>query len=106
MAELLDEAENVVPSPAVQARRMVAQFVKDLVHFEGSQNGLYQNGGPNGPVRNPQFLLAEDKHVVPEPGFQMAFHLRQIEIRTCAGLNLHSRVVEEEQAEVEQGARN
>ena len=34
MPELLDEAENVIPSSAVQTRRMVAQLVEDLVHLE------------------------------------------------------------------------
>src|SRR6266566_804810 len=33
LVELLDSAEDVVPTPAVQARRVLAQFVEYLIHF-------------------------------------------------------------------------
>ena len=44
-AELLDEAEDVVPAAAVEAGRVVAQLVEDLVHLEGGQDRLDQDGG-------------------------------------------------------------
>ena len=38
--ELLDNAEDVIPAARVEARRVVAQLVQDLVHFEGGQHHL------------------------------------------------------------------
>ena len=55
--ELLDEAEDVVPAAAVQPRRMVAQFVQDLVHLERGENRLDQHGGADGALRNAEFIL-------------------------------------------------
>jgi hypothetical protein len=81
IAEFLDEAENVIPAAAVQARGMVAQLVQDLVHFERAENGFDQHRGANGALRDAQRVLRENEHVVPQARFQMALHLGQIEIR-------------------------
>ena len=84
VAELLDEAENVVPTPAIQAGRVLAKLPEDFVHFEGGQNRLDQHGRPDGASRNPEIVLRRQKYVVPQAGFQMAFQFRQIEIRAGA----------------------
>ena len=48
VVELLDEAENVVPTPAVQTGRVVPKFPQDFVHFEGGEDGLDEDGRPDG----------------------------------------------------------
>src|SRR5712672_3733216 len=81
-AKLLDETENVIPAAAVQPRGMLAQFVKDLVHFECRQNRFDQDSGANRSARNAQFILGKTEHVVPQPRLQVTLHLRQVEVRT------------------------
>ena len=56
-------------------------------------------------MRNAELLLAEGEDVVPQARFEMAFHLRQIEIGTGSALDLRRCVVEEEQAEIEERRR-
>ena len=102
VAEFLDEAENVIPAAAVEARRMLSQFPQDLVHFKRRQYGLNQHGGADGAARNPQFLLRHDENIVPETGLQVAFQLGQIEVRSCALGNQPARIVKEVQAEIKE----
>src|ERR1043166_3461002 len=63
--ELLNEAENVVPATAIQARRVVAQFVENFIHFEGGENRLNQDSCANCATRNAEFILSKAKDVVP-----------------------------------------
>ena len=51
-AELLDEAEDVVPAPAVQSRGVIAQLVEDLVHLERREDRLDEHRGADRSVRN------------------------------------------------------
>ena len=44
VAELLDHAEEVVPAPRVQPRRVRPELVEDLVHLEGGEDRLDQHG--------------------------------------------------------------
>ena len=50
----------------------------------------------------PSSCLREKKDVVPQAGFQMALQLGEIEIRAAAAFQQFRRVVEEEQAEIEE----
>ena len=45
--ELLDDAEDVVPAAGVEAGRVVAQLVEDLVHLERGEDRLDQDGRPD-----------------------------------------------------------
>ena len=83
---------------------MVAQLVEDLVHLERGGQGLDQHRDLDGPIGDAQRGLGEDEHLVPEPGLQMALHLRQVEIGAGAGGDLGLGVVEEVEAEIEQRA--
>ena len=40
----------------------------------------------DGAVRDAEPLLREEKHVVPQPRLEMAFHLRQIEVGAGAAV--------------------
>lgn len=44
----LDEAEDVIPSSTVKARRMSPQLVEDLLHLERRGERLDQDSGANG----------------------------------------------------------
>ena len=102
---LLDtKAENVVPTAAIQAGRMIAQFVQNLVHFKRGENRFDQNGSANGALRNSQLVLRKNEHVIPETRFEMTLHLWKIEIWPGAARDLVLRVMEKEQAEIEEGA--
>ncbi len=104
VAEFLDEAENVIPAPAIQSRRVIAQFVENLVHLERGQDGFDQHGGADRAARDAQFVLGETEHIVPQARLQMALHLGQIEVWPGAFADQSLRVVEEVQPEIEQRA--
>src|SRR6266545_1226858 len=105
-AEFLDEAEDVIPAPAVESRGMITQLVEDFVHLEGGGDRLDQHRRADRPARGSQRRLRGDEDVVPQPGFEVALELRQVEVRTRAFRDQRSGVVEEEQAEVEQRPRH
>ena len=52
---------------------MILDLVKDLLHLEGRSDSLEENGGPNGPLRNPHVILGGDEDVVPEPAMSEAY---------------------------------
>ena len=56
VAELLDEAEDVVPAAAVEPGDVVAQLVEDLVHLEGGQDRLDQHRGLDRAARQAQLV--------------------------------------------------
>ena len=104
LAEGLDHAEQVVPAPRVQARGVVAQLPENLVHLEGGQDRLDQDGGLDRPVRKGERLFGEGEDVVPEPRLEVALELGEVEVRPGAAVEQPAAVVEEVQAEVEERA--
>src|SRR5260370_16983139 len=95
LGELLDSTEDVVLTPAVQARRVLAQFVEYLIHFKGCQDGLDEHGGANGAPGDAQFLLGQHKYVIPEAGFHGILALGQVEIRSTSLPQQRPPIVEE-----------
>lgn len=122
LAELLDEREDVIPSAAVESRTVLPKFINDLqlqsvfcrydggerkpylVHFESSSDCLNENCGTNGSSRNANVVLREIEHIIPQPGFQMGFHLGQIEVGAGATLDQLLRIMEEVETKVEEAA--
>src|SRR5207244_2406707 len=104
--ELLDDAEDVVPPARVEARGVVPEFVQDLLHLEGRRNRLDEGGGLHGADGNPEGLLREPEHLVPEASLQMALHLRQVKVRAGPASPKLLRVVEEVEPEVHQAPRD
>src|ERR1700733_4691940 len=102
--EFLNEAKDVVPTSAIQSRRVLAQFVKNFVEFEGSQNGFNQYRGAYRAMRYAQGILRVDENIVPETRFQMTFDLWQIKIRTAAGRKKLLGIVKKIECEVEERA--
>src|ERR1700730_2696152 len=101
IAEPFDEAENVIPAAAVEPGRVIAQLIQDLVHFERGENRFNEHSGADGAARHAQSILSEVEDIVPEPGFQMALQLRQVEVRTGTVLDGLFCVMKKEQSEVE-----
>jgi len=99
--ELLDATENVIPAPDVEAGRVLAQLVEYFVHLERGEHGFDQCRRLDGPLRHTQRILRHHENIVPQPGFEMAFHLRQVKVRPAVGGEQGLRVVEEIQREVE-----
>jgi len=58
---------------------VVAQLVEDLLHFEGGEDGLDQDRRPMLPGHADR-ILGELEDVIPEPRFEVAFELGQVEV--------------------------
>ena len=100
-AELLDDAEDVVPAAAVEPGRVLAQLVEDLVHLEGGEDRLDEDGGADGAPREPRSLLDHQEDVVPEARLEVALELGQVEVRPRALGQQGRGVVEHVEREVE-----
>ena len=85
---------------------MLAQLVEDLLHLERREDGLDQHAALDGALRHAQVILRLHEDVVPEARLEVALHLWQIEVRPGAAAELLLRVVEEEEAEVEDAGRH
>ena len=102
--ELLDHAEDVVPTSGVQPRCVVAELVEDLVHLERREDRLDQDRGADRSAFDPEPVLRPPEDVVPQARLEMALELREVEVRTGASLELLAGVVEEREPEVEEAA--
>jgi hypothetical protein len=102
--ELLDDAEDVVPAAGVEAGRVVAQLVEDLLHLEGGEDRLDEDRRLDRARRQVETLLREVEDVVPEAGLEVALELGQVEVRAAALVEQALPVVEEVEPEVEEAA--
>src|SRR5580692_7845434 len=102
--KLLDKAEDVVPPPAIQSRRMVAQLVENFIHLKTSQNRLNQHSALDASLRHTKLMLRADEDLVPEACFKMALDFWQVEIRATPTSQQLFRVMKEVEAEIENGA--
>src|SRR2546423_134028 len=105
-AKRLDDAEEVIPTTRVEPCRMVAKLVENLLHLEGRVDRLDQRRRANASARYAEGVLSKTEDVVPQARLEMAFHLRQVEIRARAPVERFARIVEEVQAEVEEARRH
>jgi len=85
---------------------MFAQFEQDLVHFVRGDDRLDQHRRLDRADRNAQLLLRHHEDVIPQPGFEMALELRQVEIRAAAARDQLLGIVKEVETEVEDAAGN
>ena len=104
--EGLDIAEDIIPTAAVQRGDVILQFIQDLLCHERAGQGFDQHGGADGTQRQIQHRLRGDEDIVPQPGFQAVLQLGQIEIGAAALGEQHLGIMEEIQAEIEDGARH
>ena len=104
--ELLDEAEDVVPAPAVEPDDVVAQFMQDLVDLECGGDGLDEDRDLDRPVRQPEAALGMRDDLRPEPRLESVLELRQVEVRTRAPAQELGGVVVQVQAEVHECTRD
>jgi hypothetical protein len=105
-AEFLDAAEDVVPAAGVEPRGVMPQLVEDLVHLEGGKDSLDEHGRLDRPARDAEVVLRHHEQVVPKARLEVAFELRQVEIRPASARDELLRVVEEIDREIEDAARD
>ncbi len=101
-AKVLDKGENVIPASAVEPRRVVPQFVQNFVEFESREDGLDQHRSFNAALGNTQFGLCVYEHVVPQPGFEVAFELGKVKIGPRSLGQQLLGIVEEVQTKIDQ----
>ena len=65
-----------------------------------------KHSGADAAARQARIILSEIEHIVPQARFEVALELRQIEIGAAAARQQFLGVVEEEQSEIEQRARD
>jgi hypothetical protein len=122
LSEALDGVEDVIPATAVEARRVIAELVDDLVllvcvldacsqisylvHLKGSSDGLDQDSASDSASLHADVVLGQVEHVVPQSSLEMRLHLRQVEVRSSAALDELVGVVEEVQTKVEEATRD
>ena len=87
LAEAFDGVEDVVPATAVEAGRVVTELVDDLVHLEGSCDSLNQNSCANGTSSHANVVLGEVEGIIPKPGLEVGFHLREVEVWAKSSLH-------------------
>ena len=85
---------------------MLLELVEDLVHLERRENGFDEHRRLDRPLRHAQLVLRHHENVVPQPRLEMTLQLGQIEIRTATAGDELLRIVEKEQREVEEAARD
>ena len=105
-AETLDERENIIPTPAIQADNMILQLIQDLVHFKRRRQRLDQDRRLEHAMRNPKRFLCMAEHRVPQSCFFMAFHFRQIKPRRRPLRDNRLRIMKYIKPEIEQTARH
>src|SRR5579872_4494402 len=101
-SEFLDKAEYIVPPPTVKTGGVIAELIKDLIHFECSRDSLDQNRRPNGSIWDSYGFLCIDEHVIPQPCLAIRFHLRQVKTGGRSATKQRTDVVKEIQSEVEE----
>jgi hypothetical protein len=120
IAEFLDKTEDVVlvhqclihgegggesyPSTAVQSRRMISQFINEFVHLKGGRDRLNETSPANRPTRHTDPILRNTENIIPKAGFEMTFHLGEVKVWACAGLDQFMGIVEEIETEIEDAA--
>ena len=83
---------------------MLPQLVEDLVHLERGQDRLDEDGRPDGAPWDAQRFLRLEEDVVPQPGLEVALHLRQVEVGAGAVVERDLRARGHVQAEVEEAS--
>ena len=104
VTELLDEAEDVVPAPAVEPHDVVAQFMEDLVDLECGGDGLDEDRDLDRPARQPEHALGVRDDLGPESRLEAVLEFRQVEVRSRASAQELGGVVVQVQAEIHERA--
>ena len=102
VAEVLDDAEQVVPATRVEPGDVVAQGVQDLLHLERRGDRLDEDRGADDPVGHLQRALGVREDVVPQLRLVVGLQLGQVEVGPGAAGEELAGVVEEVQPEVDQ----
>ena len=100
------QAEDVVPSTAVESGRVLLELVEDLLHLERGGKGLDQDGSSDRSLRQAELASREAEDVVPQSSLEVVLHLGEVEVGARAPLDELGGVVVEVDGKVEQTARD
>lgn len=100
----LNEAENIIPSSAVESTRVRPQLVQNLLHLERRGERLYQHSSADTPDGDAQVGLGKEEDVGPEARFEVVLHFGEVEVGAGVVREEVGGVVEEVHGEVEDGA--
>ena len=84
---------------------MLTQLIENLVHLKRGNDGLDQNGSFHAALRHANGVLGRHEHLIPEPRFEMALQLGQVEVRTKTAGQQFLGVVEHIERKIEEPAR-
>ena len=104
LSKLFDDAENVIPPSTVQSRAVAPEFIDNLIHLKDRQNGLNQHSPSNGSSWNSDSVLSKIKHIVPEAGFKVGFHLGEVKVWSMTTGSEFFGIVEEVKTKVKERA--
>ncbi|OMP12691.1 hypothetical protein COLO4_02871 [Corchorus olitorius] len=98
-----DIAEDIVPTPTVQADDVVTQGMQNFVHLENRRQRFNQQGGFDGATWQVETIFCITEHVTPPRRFLPGLRFWQIEIRTAALRQQAFVVVEEIERKIKTG---
>src|SRR5271163_1683468 len=83
---------------------MISQFINELFHFKGGRDRFNETSPANRPTRHTDPILRNTENIIPKAGFEMTFHLGEVKVWTCAGLDEFVGIVEEIETEIKDAA--
>ena len=95
------QAEDVVPSTAVQSRRVLPQLVQELFHLERGRERLNETSGPDAVLRQTQLAGSQVEDIIPKSSFKVVLHLGKVEVWAVTALDQFGGVVEKVDGEIE-----
>ena len=102
VAEILNDAEQVVPPSRVQTGGVLSELVENFVNLKSGRNCLNQDGCANCPVRYTQELLGETEDLSPKPRLIVALHFGKVVEGAPAFFGKERAVVKNMEAKVDQ----
>lgn len=82
---------------------MLPQLKEDFFHLERSGKGLDEDSASNGTSRDTDVRLRKVEDIIPETGFEVMLHLREVEIGADTASNQFLGIMEEIKRKVEDG---
>ena len=98
--------KNLVPAPAVEARRVVADLVQDGLHLKRGRERLDQECGAERRAVEAQLVLGEREQPVPPPGLEVVLDLGDVVRRRLPPRHERPRRVARDEGEVEEPGRD
>lgn len=80
---------------------MLSQLEENLLHLEGSRDGLNQDSRTDCSLRHSGIVLRKDKDVIPEASLEIVLHLGEVEVWSVTSLHEFLGVMVEVEGKIE-----